>query len=61
MYNLFSIKHLATLAVPSGLKAKLLSFLSLNSYISLDTTSLVSPEVLLNNSVASKTGVLIKE
>ena len=44
-------------AVPSGRSVSDRSPRSVNVYISLATTSLVSPDVRANNSVASNTGV----
>ena len=55
----FSIKLLATPAVPSGFKVILLSPLSKKVYISLLTTSVVSPTPLKKSSVCSNVGVRI--
>ena len=48
-----------TLAVPSGLSAIPLSFLSLKEYISLLTISDAPPTDLINKLVSSNIGVLI--
>ena len=50
---------LMTLAVPSGLSAIPLSFLSLKEYISLLTISYAPPTDLINKLVSSNIGVLI--
>ena len=50
-----------TLAVPSGLRLILFSFLSKNVYSSLFTISEVSPTDLLKRFVVSKAGVLISQ
>ena len=50
-----------TLAVPSGLRLILFSFLSKNVYSSLFTISEVSPTDLLKRFVFSRAGVLISQ
>ncbi len=53
----FSINSLTAPAVPSGLSVILRPPLSSNVYISLFTTSVVSPTPRKNSSVCSNTGV----